>query len=332
MPPTYNHSEFCEYQKNQYYDSQGDFCKLCDRCMIGWGLAHFEERDFDIDPVHGALGCRHCVPCGTGFYSAHYSYENCMPCTNCQKEGRHQNRPCSQTQDTICGNILEGRSTNNNVATENVYLIIGLLLGGILLVGGIVTFIYRCLKKKRSKRKCKKKDVEKDAVTKNLISSDTTLSTENSMPSSNTSSTSLSNCGKSDLSTDGNGDIFNQQPTVIQKIKEWKCLHDPTEELSYPLARLISKPLAVDNTFYDIGLHLGLSDEDINIIRSDKRDSVVEQAYETLKKWKQLKASEATVFSILSSLLSLQCYDIANTLCDLYDRDMYNKKIQPNIS
>jgi hypothetical protein len=109
-------------------------------------------------------------------------------------------------------------------------------------------------------------------------------------------------------------------------------LVDPTEELSYPLARSISKHLVVDNTFYDIGLHMGLSEEDINIIRSDKRDSVVEQAYETLKKWKQLKASEATVFSILSILVSLQCYGIANTLCDLYDRDMHNKKIQPNIS
>jgi len=97
-------------------------------------------------------------------------------------------------------------------------------------------------------------------------------------------------------------------------------LVDPTEELSHQLARLLSKPLAGDNTFYDIGLQLGLSEEDIKIIRSDNRDSVVEQAYETLKKWKQLKASEATVFSILNVLLSLQLYDIAKTFCDLYDR------------
>lgn len=109
-------------------------------------------------------------------------------------------------------------------------------------------------------------------------------------------------------------------------------LVDPTEVLSYSLARLISKPLAVDSTFYGIGLQLGLSDDDINIIRSDKKDSVVEQAYETLKKWKQLKASEATVISILNVLLNLQLYEIANTFCDLYDTDMCNKKTQRNIS
>ena len=72
-----------------------------------------QERNFDIDPVHGALGCLHCVRCVTGFYSAHYTYENCMPCTDCQKEGRHQNRPCSLTQDTVCGNFLEGRCVNS---------------------------------------------------------------------------------------------------------------------------------------------------------------------------------------------------------------------------
>ena len=109
-------------------------------------------------------------------------------------------------------------------------------------------------------------------------------------------------------------------------------LVDSTEELSDPLARLISKPLAVDNAFHDIGLQLGLSDDDIKIIISDNKHSVVEQAYETLQKWKQLKASKATVFSILNVLLSLQLYDIANTFCDLYDRDMYNKKTQRNIS
>lgn len=104
-------------------------------------------------------------------------------------------------------------------------------------------------------------------------------------------------------------------------------LVDSTEELSHSLARLISKPLAVDNTFYDIGLQLGLSEEDIKIIRSDNRDSVVEQAYGMLNKWKQLKASKATVFSILNVLLRLQLYDIANTFCDLYDTDMLIRRL-----
>jgi hypothetical protein len=45
------------------------------------------------------------------------------------------------------------------------------------------------------------------------------------MSSSNTSATSLSNSGKSDVSTDGNSDIFNQQPTVIEIIEEWRCHH-----------------------------------------------------------------------------------------------------------
>ena len=54
----------------------------------------------------------------------------------------------------------------------------------------------------------------RDAVKKKLISSDSTFSTDKSMPSSNTSSTSLSNFG--DLSTDGNSDVVNQQPTVIE--------------------------------------------------------------------------------------------------------------------
>ena len=120
---------------------------------------------------------------------------------------------------------------------------------------------------------------------------------------------------------------MNQQPTVIQIIEEWKCHHDSTEELSHSLARLISKPLAVNNTFYVIGLQLGLSEEDIKIIRSDNRDSVVEQAYETLNKWKQFKASKATVFSILDVLLKLNLYDIANTFCDLYDRDMLIRRL-----
>jgi len=65
---------------------------------------------------------------------------------------------------------------------------------------------------------------------------------------------------------------------------------------------------------------------------SDNKHSVVEQAYETLKKWKQLKPSEATVFSILDVLLRLRFYDIASTLCDHYDRDMCNMRTQRNIS
>lgn len=107
---------------------------------------------------------------------------------------------------------------------------------------------------------------------------------------------------------------------------------DSTEELSFPLARSISKKLAVGNTFYDIGLQLGLSEEDIKIIMSDNKNSVLEQAYETLKKWKQLKASEATVLRILDVLLKLRLYDIASTLCDHYDRDVYNMRTQRNIS
>ena len=104
-------------------------------------------------------------------------------------------------------------------------------------------------------------------------------------------------------------------------------LVDSTEELSHSLARLISKPLAVNNTFYTIGLQLGLSEEDIKIIVSDNRVSVVEQAYEMLNKWKQFKASKATVFSILNVLLRLELFDIANTFCDLYDKDMLIRRL-----
>lgn len=302
MTPASINTQYCDYQKHQYYNKQGDVCKTCDRCPQGLGLSAIEEIIPSIDPVYGALTCRHCVPCPKGFYSEHYSHEECQPCTNCQHEGRFETLPCNRMKNAVCGNVLPKGSSNDQLA-NSVYIPIALSLVIAGIVGAIICY---CLKKRRKRRHEPHLGVESSKTLIPKVFSSTVTTT--------------SQTDASDLSTDYGYDSLSTLNNS-DKIKDWKLTHDCWSHtvLSDRDALTISKMIAGDNRFFDIGIQLGVSNDSMHIIKADHKD-VKNQAYETLIKWKHLKASEATVFKLLDGLEFLNYHDTLSSVCKYYEK------------
>ncbi|XP_063415638.1 uncharacterized protein LOC134697351 isoform X2 [Mytilus trossulus] len=329
MPPNHRDVINCNYIQHEHYVRQGDFCKTCDQCFPGLGLAPFTERKFTIDPLHGALGCLHCIPCPSGFYSNHLSFEECLHCTDCRKLGVYETQNCTSKQDAVCGKIKlkstihddnnyrqQNHSTNidNNhyqLKTIDTAVISISVLCGVLAVM-VIFAVYQHLRKKR---RTARKQKEESKSSRGLLETESPGSS--SLSSSKTTDSSPLSSSRETVETDGEENTFNSKSIVDRFIESHDCIiHN--EELSEAHARMISKHIAVDNMFYDIGIDLGIQDNDIKIIIENNKD-VKSRAYETLLKWKHLKASDATVLRFIDTLQRLKLHKEIREFCKTYD-------------
>ena len=83
----------------------------------------------------------------------------------------------------------------------------------------------------------------------------------------------------------------------------------------------LSKPIATDNTFHSLGIKLGIPENDISIIKADCYNNIVEQAYRTLDKWRQLKSESPLTLEVLNILVELKRQDIVEQFCKQYTSD-----------
>lgn len=325
MPPNHRDVINCNYIQHEHYVRQGDFCKKCDQCFPGLGLAPFTERQFAIDQMHGALGCLHCIPCPSGFYSNHLSFEECLHCTDCRKLGVYETQNCTSKQDAVCGKIKlkstihddnnyrqPNHSTDIDNNQDHLTTAISIsVLCGVLCVIFIIYAVYQHLRKKRRTAREQK---EESNSSKGLL--ETESPGNSSLSSSKTTDSSLLSSSQETVETDGEENTFNSKSIVDIFIES----HDCTVELSEAHARMISTHIAVKTIFYDIGIALGIPDNDIKIIIENNNKDVKSQAYETLLKWKHLQASDATVLQFIDTLQRLKLHKEIREFCKTYDQ------------
>lgn len=77
----------------------------------------------------------------------------------------------------------------------------------------------------------------------------------------------------------------------------------------------LSKYIATYDIFHKLGIRIGLSENDIDIIKENYRHSVEEQAYQSLLKWKQSSGESAQVDTVLNCLMSMGRRDIVDKFC-----------------
>ncbi|XP_048773234.2 uncharacterized protein LOC125678665 isoform X2 [Ostrea edulis] len=72
--------------------------------------------------------------------------------------------------------------------------------------------------------------------------------------------------------------------------------------------------LAAGNTYRRLGRMLGVRDNDIEIIREENRDDPKEAAFQTLKKWREVKGQEATKRRLREALRHADRQDLADKI------------------
>ncbi|XP_076102739.1 uncharacterized protein LOC143071909 [Mytilus galloprovincialis] len=110
-------------------------------------------------------------------------------------------------------------------------------------------------------------------------------------------------------SSDEKDDLdFNscQQKDVQKALEFWGSVEEnPTnKQLSF-----VAKEMAVDKAYVYLAGQLGISWSDIKIIEIGHQGDVKRISLETLVKWMELKATEATVYALLKGLLSIDRHD-----------------------
>ncbi|CAC5393064.1 unnamed protein product [Mytilus coruscus] len=354
MPPTHGEITYCNYIQHEHYVRQGDFCKTCDQCFPGLGLAPFTERQFEIDLIHGALGCLHCIQCPPGFYSNDLSFEECLRCTDCRMKGVYETQNCTSKQDTVCGKIklkstihdgIHGNNSRQQIHLTPI-ICISVVCGVLAVLLAIVVYRHlralvnlinwdpKAVKRNldihdhevrrptahlhnwnwRKRRNARNQNEEtKSAISKGLLAAES--SGNSSLSSSKTTDSTFLSSSQETVETDGDENIFNSKSIVDSFIES----HDCTIEVSEAHARIISKHIAVNSIFYDIGINLGIPDNDIKIIIENNKSDVKSQAYETLLKWKHLKASDATMLRFIDTVQRLKLQKVAKQFCNTYD-------------
>lgn len=120
--------------------------------------------------------------------------------------------------------------------------------------------------------------------------------------------------GCDDMEIDG-------EPTTHSTFNSWKSKYGSDAVLTDADMLYLSKPIATDNTFHSLGIKLGIPENDISIIKADFYNNIVEQAYHTLDKWRQLKSESPLTLEVLNSLVELNRQDIVEQFCKRYTSD-----------
>jgi hypothetical protein len=72
--------------------------------------------------------------------------------------------------------------------------------------------------------------------------------------------------------------------------------------------------LAANNTYRRVGRMLGVRDNAIDIIKEENRGDSKEAAFQTLKKWREIKGKEATKRRLLEALRDADRQDLADKI------------------
>ncbi|XP_052078685.1 uncharacterized protein LOC127716493 isoform X5 [Mytilus californianus] len=310
---------YCDYRKHEFYLSQGDFCKRCDRCPPGFGMEELKDRKVEFDPVHGALECRRCAACSPGCFSKTRSFKECRLCRNCTSEGRVELRKCTQTSNAKCGNILQDlshqirltdysdsetvhvhlRNEKTDEGDDSVYVLA--VIPALLVITMITTVGLFCLHRKRLGKK-------KHVIEQNIIHSKGQIERVNIEQ--------YPMLVPNDISVVC--DLEDDCVAVSSVLESWKKEHDYNEPLRDEHVLYLSKLIATDNTFHKIGIKLCIPENEIAIIKTNHSGDVFNQAYYTLDKWRKLKGESAFVLVILNELHELERNDIVEKFCSVH--------------
>lgn len=302
---------YCDPKANEFYMSQGDFCKKCDRCSPGFGLEPLRKATLQIDRIHGATSCQRCIPCSYGYFSKELSYKECQPCKNCSADGKVELKQCLDTRNSECGGNLPiqimnlASSSGDNEATfDGTYVkrinidfvvvvccIVAVMAPFVLVVG------YMVIRRKNKTKTVVLRDAEQPLTQETRIQ-------EHRMEPINKNNDENEMSDYKDLEEDSSPYVSDYQHNTGENeiLTEKDCMH-------------LSKYTASENTFYTLAIHLGVPDIDIKIIKENYKSSVEEQAYQSLLKWKQLKGEQAQIRKVRNALLSIGRRDIAELVC-----------------
>ncbi|XP_062580628.1 uncharacterized protein LOC134242537 [Saccostrea cucullata] len=321
---------YCDVENNEFYVEQWGQCKDCDRCPGGYGLDI--KRNINIDPVHGALGCRGCVKCVDGeTFSSVIGYDQCKSCTDCTRQGKSVATPCTKERDTVCSrNVLrvtrKSQTPLLHTTSKPVFLNNGDDNRGdqnkehntdfdplLTTVGVGVVFIFvvpsaAILVIIRKRLICRKQDSskvedleEQDRLDKKNVEIDPpSCETESELDfearpltESEENETNRKRKLLSDVSIDIPGN-FSYDNDLETDTEEQ--ISDPrlNDVPSDKELQNICPDIAHSNIYTRLGRELGVEDSEIKRIKEEQNGDLQETAFQTLKKWRELNGKSAT--------------------------------------
>lgn len=90
--------------------------------------------------------------------------------------------------------------------------------------------------------------------------------------------------------------------------------NERTETLTDEELQRLCPALAAKNAYRRVGRMLGVRDRDIDIIREETRGDPKESAFQTLKKWTELKGNDATRQQLSLALGRIERQDLVDEI------------------
>lgn len=90
--------------------------------------------------------------------------------------------------------------------------------------------------------------------------------------------------------------------------------NERTETLTDAELQRLCPALAAKNAYRRVGRMLGVRDRDIDIIREETRGDPKESAFQTLKKWTELKGNDATRQQLCLALGCIERQDLVDEI------------------
>lgn len=102
---------------------------------------------------------------------------------------------------------------------------------------------------------------------------------------------------------------------IIEFFKNWTGLgSNGTGTLTDAELQRLCPALAAKNAYRRVGRMLGVRDRDIDIIREETRGDPKESAFQTLKKWTELKGNDATRQQLSLALGRIERQDLVDVI------------------
>lgn len=108
--------------------------------------------------------------------------------------------------------------------------------------------------------------------------------------------------------------LQTDKPTQRCTIPRGLGSNERTETLTDAELQRLCPALAAKNTYRRVGRMLGVRDRDIDIIREETRGDPKESAFQTLKKWTELKGNDATRQQLCLALGRIERQDLVDVI------------------